>query len=92
VTICGGLDTIASQLGMERIHGPAHQAWVSRPCCLGGGVVLTMMQAESDSLLTAKVFYEMRRRYFEGEAVAEFPRSRCRTNRFSQAKLTTAST
>ncbi len=27
------------------------------------------MQAGSDSLLTANVFYEMRRRYFEGEAV-----------------------
>jgi hypothetical protein len=22
----GGLNTIAAQLGMERIHGPAHQA------------------------------------------------------------------
>jgi hypothetical protein len=25
----GGLNTIAGQLGMERIHGPAHQACVA---------------------------------------------------------------
>jgi hypothetical protein len=28
--------------------------------------LLTVLQAGSDSLLTANVFYEMRRRYFEG--------------------------
>jgi len=44
----GGLNSISVQLGMERIHGPAHQAG-------------------SDSLLTANVFYEMRRGYFEGK-------------------------
>ncbi len=67
----GGLNTIATQLGMERIHGPAHQARMLHRCCF---VELTLLQAGSDSLLTAKVFYEMRRRYFEGGAIDLFPR------------------
>ncbi len=63
----GGLNSIAVQLGMERIHGPAHQARVTRRVALRLSSAHAV-QAGSDSLLTAKVFYEMRRRYFEGEA------------------------